>query len=115
MANGQKINNFGVIEFDKLVDKDKILERTKRELKKVNKPSVSYEVKILDLFRLTEMDYDYISIGDFIKVLDRDFKPAINYNLRVLSIDRNLLDVEDTVIMLGEKIKNIADSDSDLD
>ena len=113
--NGKKVHSFGKVEFDNITDKERLLERTKSELEKLSKPAVSYEVKILDFFRLSGSEHDYVEEGDTVKILDRDFVPAINYNTRVLEIERDLINEEDTTITLGELVRNIADRESEQD
>lgn len=115
ISNGKRINNFASVEFDKVEDKNVLYKRTLKELKKMNKPSVSYDVKMFDYFRLSGSKRDYISIGDYVKVLDRDFKPQLNFTLRVVSIEKDLVNLENTSITLGEFVKDITDSDSEVD
>lgn len=115
ISNGKRINNFASVEFDAVEDKNVLYKRTLKELKKMNKPSVSYDVKMFDYFRLSGSKRDYISIGDYVKVLDRDFKPQLNFTLRVVSIEKDLVNLENTSITLGEFVKDITDSDSEVD
>lgn len=115
ISNGKRINNFASVEFDAVEDKKVLYKRTLKELKKMNKPSVSYDVKMFDYFRLSGSKRDYISIGDYVKVLDRDFKPQLNFTLRVVSIEKDLVNLENTSITLGEFVKDITDSDSEVD
>lgn len=115
ISNGKRINNFASVEFDAVEDKKVLYKRTLKELKKMNKPSVSYDVKMFDYFRLSGSKRDYISIGDYVKVLDRDFKPQLNFTLRVVSIEKDLVNLENTSITLGEFVKDITDSDSAVD
>ena len=111
--DGNKIHTFAKVEFESIEDKQLLLERTQRELDKLSKPAVSYEISILDFFRLSKSEHDYIELGDTVRVLDRDFTPAINYNTRVVEIIRDLVNVENTKITLGETVKNIADRESE--
>ena len=119
--NGNKIHTFGQVEFSNISDKARLLERTKGELERLSKPSVSYESKIYDIFRLNEStektkdDHDYIEIGDTVLILDKDFVPAINFNIRVLKMEKDLINKENTNITLGELIRDTSDRDAEQD
>lgn len=113
--DGNKIHTFAKIEFESIEDKQLLLERTQSELGKLSKPAVSYEISILDFFRLSKSKHNYIELGDTVRVLDRDFTPQINFNTRVIEIIRDLVNVENTRITLGEVVKNIADRESEQD
>lgn len=113
--DGNKIHTFAKIEFESIEDKQLLLERTRSELGKLSKPAVSYEVSILDFFRLSKSKHNYIELGDTVRVLDRDFTPEINFNTRVIEITRDLVNIENTKITLGEVVKNIADRESEQD
>lgn len=114
-SDGNKIHTFAKIEFESIEDKQLLLERTRSELGKLSKPAVSYEVSILDFFRLSKSKHNYIELGDTVRVLDRDFTPEINFNTRVIEITRDLVNIENTKITLGEVVKNIADRESEQD
>lgn len=111
--NGEKVHTFGVEEFDSISDKSRLLERTIGRLGELSKPQVSYEITIVDFFRISDSKQDYLELGDTVKVLDRDFNPAIDYRTRVLRIERDLLDKEQSKIVLGRIVRNIADRDDD--
>lgn len=113
--DGNKIHTFAKVEFESIEDKQLLLERTQSELDKLSKPAVSYEISILDFFRLSKSKHNYIELGDTVRVLDRDFTPQINFNTRVIEITRDLVNIENTKIVLGETVKNIADRESEQD
>ena len=113
--DGNKIHTFAKVEFESIEDKHLLLERTQSELDKLSKPAVSYEISILDFFRLSKSKHNYIELGDTVRVLDRDFTPQINFSIRVVEIIRDLVDIENTKITLGETVKNIADRGSERD
>lgn len=114
-SDGNKIHTFAKVEFESIEDKHLLLERTRSELDKLSKPAVSYEVSILDFFRLSKSKHSYIELGDTVRVIDRDFVPQISFSMRVVDIIRDLVDVENTRIILGETVKNIADRESEQD
>lgn len=113
--DGERMHTFGVVEFDNITDKQRLLDRTWLELGRRKFPQVSYIAKVNDFYRLTNSKHDYIELGDTVRVIDREFTPEIDYVTRILRIERDLLNSQDTEITLGMLVRNLADREAEQD
>lgn len=113
--NGERIHTFATVEFDDIDDKQRLLDRTYLELGRRKFPQISYTANIIDFFRLTKSTHDYIELGDTIRVIDREFTPNIDYTNRVIKITKDLINIENTEIILGQLVRNLSDRNLDVD
>lgn len=60
-----------------------VLRETYKKLQEVKEPKVSYEIPVVLLGELLGIEYDKVSIGDQIGILDTDFNPPLMLSARV--------------------------------
>lgn len=82
-----------------------LYEKTLAELKKFNKPRLTYEVEVLQFEKLTGYEYSKTSIGDTILIKDRTFSPPQYVNARVLEKTDSEVDPTRGAIVLGEFVQ----------
>jgi phage minor structural protein len=99
-------HRFGTFDVDS-TDPVEILNQTFQELQRVSTPRVTYELKVITLEELTGYDHEKIRLGDTVFVLDRDL--GLTIEARVIEIKRDLVNPENTEVVLGNFIDDITD------
>jgi phage minor structural protein len=103
--NGSR-HRFGVFDFD-TTDPVELLEMTWQELQRVSTPLVTYEMTVMTLEELTGYEHEKVRLGDTVYVIDRDL--GLTIEARVVEIKRDLVNPENTEIILGNFIDDITD------
>ncbi|MGF0055802.1 phage tail spike protein, partial [Peptoniphilaceae bacterium SGI.097] len=88
----------GSVTFDKIEDKTLLLAETKKALEDLAKPRVTYEVSVVDLSQ-AGIAADGVGIGDVVRI--RDAVLDLSLQARVLEMEEDLDNIEDTRITLG--------------
>lgn len=101
---------FGIIDFDDVTVKKELLEKTKAHLQEVSKPSIRYEVDVIDL-KSYGVDFEGLNIGDVVTI--RDYEIDESLKARVLEIDEDLDKSEPLKIVLGN-VRRFINDDSKL-
>lgn len=107
-ASGTKVHVYGQVEFSDCDDPAELLRLTKAEFEKRKVPKVSYTASV-DTFSRHGYDYEDVGLGDDVALIDREFEPEVRVKGRVTKLVRDLLDVKNTEITLGNIIENAAD------
>lgn len=100
--NGQHI--FGVYNDDIATNAVELYYNTLAELKKYNKPILTYEVEVAMLEQITGYDHTKVSIGDTIRVKDTTFSPALYLEARVLEKELSTVEPDKGTITLGQYV-----------
>lgn len=100
--NGQHI--YGVYTNTSAQSSTELYEGALTELKKYNKPQLTYEVDVVMLEQVTGYSHTKVNVGDTIMVKDRTFTPELYLNARVLSKESSETDKEKGQVVLGEYI-----------
>lgn len=137
--DGTKSHVFGKVVFDDIEDPEELLQLTQEAFVELTAPQVTYQAKVIDLEgkkRTIEnivknvrvvMPYSrkivrqksspttiiqpvYTKLGDTVSVIDKEFTPELRLKARAVRIVEDLLHPENTDIVLGNFIPNIADS-----
>jgi hypothetical protein len=101
---------YGYVNFDDEIDAANLLQRTWDYLQTVNAPKVTYELTAVTLEGLTGREHEAVRLGDTNVVINKAYNPWITASVRVVGIDRNLLDDTDAQLTLGNYIPVITDS-----
>ena len=96
-TTGIKRNRIGFYQNDNISDPTDLIIDTWDALQTVNKPSVSYKLKVLDLAKVEGLAYKMVIIGDQVAVLDEDLGAL---TARCIEIKRDLLEEENTELLL---------------
>ncbi|UKL30015.1 tail protein [Bacillus phage PK2] len=99
-------HRFGIFDVDS-TDPREILELTFQELQRVSTPKVTYELKVITLEQLTKYEHEKVRLGDTVFVIDREL--GLTIEARVVEIKRDLINPENTEIILGNFIEDITD------
>ncbi|WP_282140324.1 phage tail spike protein [Cytobacillus oceanisediminis] len=98
---GKKMHRFGVFEDGEETDPEVLLEKTWNVLQSTNTPRITYEMNVLDLEQFSGLSHEKVRLGDTVFVIDKEFKPALRVEARVIEIKRDLVSPENTEIILG--------------
>lgn len=112
-GNSGKAHVFGKVEFSDCEDPEELLRLTKEEFGRRKAPKVSYEAKV-SVFASYGYDFEGVSIGDDVALIDRAFSPELRVKGRVTRLVRDLLDDgKPTDITIGNIVANAADMMAD--
>lgn len=110
-ANGTR-HRYGVFDYES-TDPQEILEKTYEQLLAVSTPRVTYECKVIDLEKLEGMSHKKVRLGDTVFVIDKDL--GMRIEARVVQVKSPIdANTENTEIVLGNFIENIADYNAKL-
>lgn len=98
---GKKMHRFGIFEDGEETDPGVLLEKAWNALQGTNTPRITYEMNVLDLEQFTGLSHEKVRLGDTVFVIDKEFKPALRVEARVIEIKRDLVSPENTEIILG--------------
>ncbi len=107
--DGTRSHVFGKVEFDDCEDPEELLGLTMAKLEELSKPLISYEASVIDL-KAFGIEHEGVELGDTVGIIDREFNPELRLRARVVKLTRDLLEPENTIIVLGNFIPSIADS-----
>ncbi|MGM0775441.1 MAG: phage tail spike protein [Bacillota bacterium] len=98
---GKKMHRFGIFEDGEETDPEALLQKTWNYLQTINTPRVTYEMSVLDLEEVAGLAHEKVRLGDTVLVIDKEFTPALRVESRVIEIKRDLVNPENTEIILG--------------
>lgn len=102
-------HRFGVFEDSEEEDPAVLLQKTWEELQRRKNPRITYKLDVADLERLTGYEHEKVRLGDTVRIIDRAFSPELLVEARVIEINRDLLQPENTKITLGNFAPSIVD------
>lgn len=115
-ADGTLRHRIKLYEFNEEVDAETMATMSWVSLGQYTQPKITYEAKVIDLYLLTgseEYSHEKLTLGDTCAVIDRYFSVPIETVDRVIEIERDLLEPEETVVTLGTQKSNYySDRDS---
>lgn len=101
-------NRFDFVVFDQITDPHELALATYEELQARKEPIYSYKLVVTDLER-SEGPHEAVRMGDTVYAIHRAIQPAIELEARVVDIDRDLLNDENTTLELGNARARLSD------
>lgn len=108
-AAGGTRHIFGYINFDDCTDEEELIQLGWDYLQTVNAPRVTYDITTVQLEGLTGYGHEAVRLGDGVYIINTSVSPVIQGEARVISIDRNLLNLADCRVVLGNYIPAVDD------
>ena len=81
-------------------------------------PKVTYEARVVDLFRLTNSDdykHEFVVIGDEVYIIDEAFPNPIAISSRIVDLKRDLINPENDELEIGEPRKSFTSQSIDIE
>lgn len=82
-----------------------LLNETWNHLQTINKPLVTYQVGVIDLYRYTDSSEAYsheaVDLGDYVWAIDQSFYVPFKEQVRVVEMKKDLIYPEETELVLG--------------
>ena len=107
--DGTRSHVFGKVEFDDCEDPEELLALTTAKLEELSRPLLTYQATVIDLKALG-FEHEGVELGDWVGIVDKEFKPPLRLKARVIKIVRDLLEPENTEITLGNFVPSITDA-----
>lgn len=99
--NGEKMHRARVVIFDEIEDPEELIQKGYEALSDMRMPFVTYELNVLDLERASGYNHEAVRLGDTVLVVDRTFTPEIRLLSRIVELERDLVNEEESKITLG--------------
>ncbi|PFQ72430.1 hypothetical protein COK15_28240 [Bacillus cereus] len=94
---------FGRVEFSSVDNVYELMKVGVAEIKKRNKPRMTYELTVLLLERLAKFkDTEKVRLGDYVLIKDTHFEPYLAVDARVIAINRSYTDPSKDNVVMGE-------------
>jgi len=106
--NGTRRHRWGIFEDSMEEDKALLKSKTEAALSRVTDPLISYEVDFIDL-EMFGLDHERVRLGDTLIIIDREFKPELKLQARVIELRRSRTKKERGKIRLGNFLPAITD------
>lgn len=100
-------HRFGVFEDNEETDPERLLQKTWEHLQKIKEPRISYDMDVMELERLAGYRQEAVRIGDTVAVVDHEFQPPLRIEARVVQIERDLVDPENTRVVIGNYLPSL--------
>lgn len=102
LANGDKKHIYRMKEYSGVKTQKELKRRANKDLATMSKPLISYEILVKDYIRILESGNGYIELGDTVRVVDRDFYPEINIKSRIIRMEIDLVNFENSVLDIND-------------
>lgn len=106
--DGTKSHVFDKVEFDDCEDPHELLALTLAKLEEVSAPLITYQATVIDL-KAFGIEHEGVELGDYVAVIDKEFKPELRLKARTIKIVRDLLEPENNDITLGNFMPSFVD------
>lgn len=101
-------HRFGIFED---IDEDNpivLLEKTWAALQQAKNPRITYRAKGTDLERITGLQHEKVRLGDTCRIIDKKFINSLLVSARIIEIERNLKQPEETYFTFGSFTPSLA-------
>lgn len=107
--DGGKKNRVGFYDNGEIHEPEYLLSKTCQELLQNNEPKITYEVNVLDLYRILGYEHERVNVGDEVVIIDNEFRIPLRVHAQVIEIKKDLLNPSNTLITLGNFKDNFTD------
>ncbi|WP_077301561.1 phage tail spike protein [Virgibacillus pantothenticus] len=106
---GKMLHRFGLFEDNEEEDPEKLLAKTWQAVQDEKEPKAQYEMDIITFYGIAGYEHEQVFLGDTGIARDKDIKPMILIEARIMSWKYDIGNPEDGSLVLG----NILDLDPD--
>lgn len=112
-GSNEKQHIFGTYETTENTDAEDLLWETWVALQKVKTPNVTYDLKVVDLYKILGLEPEAIELGDQGAVIDRDLN--LELMARVIEYQEDLINEENDELVLGNFVPRFTDLTNQLE
>lgn len=98
-----------LVVYDSIETPEELLETAQRDIQLYTRPRVTYEADVIQLSE-AGMDVHGVELGDAVQIVDRTFGDGLRIEARVVKIETELLDPNQTKLEIGNAQTSLADS-----
>ncbi|MFU0790776.1 MAG: phage tail protein [Virgibacillus proomii] len=106
---GKLMHRFGLFEDNEEEDPERLLDKTWQAVQHEKDPKVQYEMDIITFYGIADYEHEQVFLGDTGIARDKDMKPMILIEARIMSWEYDIGNPRDGSLVLG----NILDLDPD--
>src|SRR5699024_10233409 len=107
-------HRFGVFEDNDEEEPKELLKKTYQAVQDEKEPQVQYKMEILTFYGMAGYEHEQVFLGDSGIVRDKNIKPMVVANARVVQMKYDIGNPEDGEVTIGN-ILDLSDSDTDID
>ncbi|WP_176087330.1 phage tail spike protein [Virgibacillus dokdonensis] len=111
---GKMMHRFGLFEDSEEEDPEKLLAKTWQAVQDEKEPKAQYEMDIITFYGISGYEHEQVFLGDTGIARDKDIKPMILIEARIMSWKYDIGNPEDGSLVLGN-ILDLDPDDSDID
>lgn len=111
--DGTRRHRFATYDVDS-TDPEEIIQKGWEYLQTINTPKGTYEIGAQDL-EIVGLEHEKVRLGDTVFIIDRDFKPELRLEARVIELKRSLSDPSQVEIVLGNFLPMSTDVVNDIE
>lgn len=94
-------HRFDIYTNDNQTNAEVLLQETWEELQNRKIPRATYKLKVTLLEMLTGYSHEAVRLGDLVRAIDLAFSPELRLSARVVELERDLIDPEESWVTLG--------------
>ena len=107
VGDNNKQHIFGMYETTENTDAEDLLWETWVQLQTVKTPNVTYDLKVVDLFKIMGLEPEAIDLGDQGAVIDKDL--GLELQARIIEYEEDLINSENDQLVLGNFVPRFTD------
>ena len=107
VGSNEKQHVFGLYETTENTDSEDLLWETWVELTQVTSPNITYDLKVIDLYKILGLEPEAINLGDQGAVIDRGL--GLQLQARVIEYEEDLINQENDQLVLGNFVPRFTD------
>lgn len=110
-------HRFMKAEFGEASTPEQLIQQAWNVLNMNSTPRATYEVSVVDLYRLTKDDdlkHEMVRNGEKVRIVDKDFSPPLIVEAHIVEIERDLIDPSNDLVVIGNPRNTISDSFSQI-
>nr|WP_231855185.1 phage tail protein [Thermoactinomyces sp. AS95] len=104
-----------IVEFEDEEDPEVLLQKTWETLQVLKFPAISYELEVIDLESVKGHEHEAVRLGDTVTCIDKKFKPELRLDARIVELEHDLLNPENTKIIMGNVQNAFKDAERNYD
>lgn len=107
VGSNEKQHIFGMYETTENTDAEDLLWETWVQLQNVKTPNITYDLKVVDLYKILGLEPEALDLGDEGAIIDKDLE--LELQARVIEYEEDLINQENDQLVLGNFVPRFSD------